>query len=52
MLDVQTVLLNADVEEDVSVKMVPGYETSDTAGIIFVIKLQTSLYGLQQSPNN
>ena len=52
MLDVQTVFLNADVEEEVYVKMAPGYETYDKSGDPFVMKLEKSLYGLQQSPKN
>ena len=46
MLDVQTAFLNA-----VFVKMVPGYETNDKAGVPFVAKLRKSLYGLRQNPN-
>ena len=50
MLDVQTAFLNAGVEEDVLVKMVPGYETNDEAGVPLVMKLKKNLYGLRQSP--
>ena len=32
MLDVQTAFPNANVEEEVYVKMVPGYETYDRSG--------------------
>ena len=52
MLDVQTTFLNADVEEDVLVKMAPGYETNDEAGVPLVMKLEKSLYGLRQSLKN
>ena len=52
MLDVQTVFLDADVEEEVFVKMVPGYETYDKGDVHFVMKLKKSLYGLRQSPTN
>ena len=52
MLDVQTAFLNADVEADVLVKMVPGYETNNEAGVYLVMKLKKSLYGLRQSPKN
>ena len=38
MLDVQTAFLNADVEEEVFVKMAPGYETYDKTGVPFVMK--------------
>lgn len=52
-LDVQTAFLYADVEEDVWVKMVPGYEAKDEAtGAPLVMKLLKSLYGLKQSPKN
>ena len=52
MLDVQTAFLNADVEEEVYVKMAPGYATYDKSGVPFVMKLKKSLYGLGQSPKN
>ena len=52
MLDVQTAFLNADVEEDVFVKMAPGYEIADKSGVPVVMKLKKSLYGLPQSPKN
>ena len=52
ILDVQTAFLNADVEEEVSIKMAPGYETYDKPGGPFVMKLKKSLYGLPQSPKN
>ena len=51
-LDVQTAFLNPDVEEEVYVKMVPGYETYDKSGVPFVMKLKKSLYGFRQSPKN
>ena len=37
MLNVQTAFLNADVEEDIFVKMAPGYKTNDKAGVHLVI---------------
>ena len=46
MLDVQTAFLNADVEEEVYIKMAPGYETYDKSGVPFMIKLKKSIYGL------
>ena len=52
MLDVQTAFLNADIEEEVYVKMAPGYETYDKSGNPFAMKLKKSLYGLRQSPKN
>ena len=51
-LDVQTGFLNADVEEDVFVKMAPSYETNDKARVPLVTKLKKSLYGLRQSQKN
>ena len=52
MLDVQIAFLNADVEEEVYVKMAPVYETYDMSGVPFVMKLKKSLYALRQSPEN
>ena len=52
MLDVQRVFLNADVEEDVFVKMAPGYETNDEAGVPLAMKLKKGLYDLRQSPKS
>ena len=52
MLGVQTLLLDADVDGDVFVKMAPGYEIVDISGVPLVMKLKKSLYGLRQSPNN
>ena len=50
ILHVQKVFLKADVEEDVFVKMAPGYETNGEAGDPLVIKLNKILYGFRQSP--
>ena len=53
ILNVQTAFLNADdVEEEVHVKMAPGYETYDKSGVPFVMKLKKRLYGLRQSAKN
>ena len=52
MLDVRETFLNADVEEDVFVKMAPGYDTNDEAGVPLIMELKKSLYGLIQSPKN
>ena len=38
MMGVQTTFLNDDVEEDVSVKMLPGYERSNKTGVRLVMK--------------
>lgn len=51
-LDVQTAFLDVDVDEEVHVKMEPGFEASNESGDPFVTKLQKSLYGLAQSPQN
>ena len=50
MLDVQTAFLNADVEEEGFVKMVPTHERSNESGVTLVMKLKKSFYGLRQSP--
>ena len=41
-----------DVEENVFVKMAPGYETNDEAGVSLVKKLKKSFYGLRQIAKN
>ena len=43
ILDVQTAFLNADIEEEVNVKIAPGYETYDKSGVPCVMKLKKSL---------
>ena len=43
MLDVQTAFLNAHIEEEVNVKMAPGYETYDMFEVLFVMKLKKNL---------
>ena len=47
MLDVQTAVLNADVEEECFVKMAPGYEHSNESGVPLVMDC-----GLRQRPKN
>ena len=42
MLVVQTAFLNTDVEEDVFVKMAPGYTTNHEAEVPLVMKLKKS----------
>ena len=49
-LDYNTAFLNAKVEEDVYVKMAPGYEELNNDGVPMVMRLLKSLYGLRQSP--
>ena len=51
-LDYNTAFLNADVTEEVYVKMAPGYEEFDENGVPMVMRLLKSLYGLRQSPTN
>eukprot|EP00752_Nemacystus_decipiens_P015693 g14006.t1 len=51
-LDVKTAFLYADIEEDVFVEMAPGYEITNEEGTQLVMKLEKSLYGLAQSPQN
>ena len=52
MLDVRTAILNADAEDDVFVKVAPGYRTTHKSGVPLVMKLKKSLYGLRKSPKN
>ena len=52
MVDMETTFLNADVEEEVSVKMAPGYELSNESGVPLFMKLKKSLYGLRQNPKS
>ena len=49
-LDYNTAFLNAKVEEEVHVKMAPGYEEFSNDGVPMVMRLLKSLYGLRQSP--
>ena len=49
-LDYNTAFLNAKVEEEVYVKMTPGYEEFNNDGVPMVMRLLKSLYGLRQSP--
>ena len=50
-LDYNTAFLNADLKEEVYVKMAPGYEEFDANGTPMAMRLNKSLYGLRQSPN-
>ena len=49
-LDNNTAFLNTKVEEEVNVKMAPGYEEFSNDGVPMVMRLLKSLYGLRQSP--
>ena len=51
-VDYNTAFLNADVAEEVYVKMAPGYEQFDEIGVPLVMRLLKSLLGLRQSPTN
>ena len=51
-LDYNTAFLNADVTEEVHVKMAPGCEEFDENGVPLVMRLLKSLYGLRKSPTN
>ena len=51
-LDDNTAFLNADITEDMHVKMAPGYEEFDENKFPMVMRLLKSLYGLRQSPTN
>ena len=48
-LDYNTAFLNATVEEEVYVKMAPGYEEFNNDGVPIVTRLLKSFYGLRQS---
>ena len=51
-VDYNTVFLNADVTEEVYVKMAPGCEQFDENGVPLLVMLLKRLYGLRQSPTN
>ena len=51
-LDVKTAFLYADIEEEVYVKTAPDFETTNKDGDQLVTKLDKSLYGLAQRPQN
>ena len=46
-LDYNTAFLNAKIEEEVHVKMAPGYEEFNNDGVPMVMRLLKSLYGLR-----
>ena len=52
ILDVQTAFFNAEVDEEVFGKKVPGYERSNESEVPLIIKIKKSLYDLRQSPKN
>ena len=49
MMNVQMAFLNANLGEEVFVKMHPGYDRSNKAGIPLVVKLENNLYELCQN---
>ena len=49
-LDYNTAFLNAKAEEEVYVKMTPGYEEFNNDGVPMVVRLLKNIYGLRQSP--
>jgi Reverse transcriptase (RNA-dependent DNA polymerase) len=51
-MDIDTAFLNAMVDEEIYVKMAPGYEQYGVNGESLVYRLHRSLYGLKQAPRN
>ena len=53
-MDINTAFLYASFEEEekVLVEMAPGFVQFTKDGVRYVMDLQTSLYGLAQSPRN
>jgi transposase InsO family protein/ribonuclease HI len=51
-MDIDTAFLNAMVDEEIYVKMAPGYEQYAANGEPLVYRLHRSLYGLKQAPRN
>ena len=49
-LDYHTAFLNVRVEDEVCVKMAPGYKEFDDNGMPMVLRFLKSIYGLRQSP--
>ena len=50
MIDAQKAFLNSDVEERVFVKIPPGYDRSNKAGVSLAMKPKKSLYGPSPKP--
>jgi len=48
-MDVKTVYLHADTDQEIYVEQPEGYEEKDSAGNVLYCKLKKSLYGLKQS---
>ena len=51
-LDYNISFLNADITERVYVEMAPEYKELDENGVLLVMRLLKSLYGIHQSPTN
>ena len=51
-MDVSTAFLYADIQEQVFVEQLPGFEVKDKDEDDMVMQLDKSLYGLAQSPGN
>ena len=51
-LECNTAFLNADVTEEVYVKVAPGYEEFDDNEVPMVMRLINSMHGPRQSPTN
>ena len=50
--DVDAAFLNAPIDEEVYVRMPPGYQQYGPNGEVLFLRLKRSLYGLRQSPAN